>query len=95
MSSAGRITHVPLHYLKVYNPDNIDSEGQKRGGKLSEGGLTPRNFRDVITMDISASTNGPLEVEENMENETELETMETPAEAHMEPQKKGKLEDAP
>ena len=56
--------------------------------------MAPRNFRDVITMDISASTNEPVEVEENVENETELETMETPAEGHMEPQKKENSEDA-
>ena len=85
---AGRITRVPLRYLKVYNPDYLVSESQKRGECAGDGGLIPRNFQGVITMNISASTNEPTEVEENMEHETELETLETPAEDHMEPQKK-------
>ena len=51
---AGRIPHVPSRFLKVYNPDTLASEGQQHGEGVGVGGLIPRNFRDAITMDISA-----------------------------------------
>ena len=78
---AGRISHVPLHFLKVYNPDSSISETQQHGEGVDVGGLVPPNFRDVITMDFSASPNGIAEPGAG------LEPGETPAEVHVDPKK--------
>ena len=73
---AGRVAHVPLHCLKVYNPDDPNFRVPECGEPTSGGVLAPPAFRDVITMDPSFASTPSVKMEASPVGEVKMESME-------------------
>ena len=86
---AGRVSHVPLHFLKVYVPEDPNSSVPADREKSGPGVLVPPTFRDVINMDPL-----PAGLEESPSREVTVETSEpSAAEPHVAPVKEEQRDD--
>ena len=68
---AGRVAHVPLHFLKVYVPEDPNSSVPECRETSRPGVLVPPTFRDAIEMDLP-----PAEVEVSPLPEVKVENLE-------------------
>ena len=74
MLYAGRVSHVPLHFLKVYIPENQNSSVPEGRETSRSGVLVPPAFRDAIEMDPL-----PDELEESPSHEVKVENSDPSA----------------
>ena len=86
---AGRVSHVPLHFLKVYIPENTKSSAPDDCEKSRSSFLVPPNFQDAIETDPL-----PAELEESPLREVKVETSEPSAvDSHVAPVKNEQRDD--